>query len=170
MAERQGWNNLSIAYRNRLQSKGITESHYTSGKSISVARGHATTPEHGRVTLTVQGRTTVTRSYAAMGVRAGILDIIPTFDTLPRAEQNRLGKLYVQSFFEKGTGDKISKSDRIKRGLHPKDRHVYRHAGDEQINGRMEFQQWVDENRSAWDDKGDYAKFRLGYATFAAAA
>lgn len=169
MANRKGWYQLSDNYRKRLQVNGITESAYTSGKSTSAARGHATTPEHARVSLTVQGRTTVTRSYAAMGVRAGILDIIPTFDTLPRSEQNRLGKLYVKSFFEKGTGEKLDKAQRAKRGLHPKDRHVARQAGDEQINGRMEFQEYVDENRDQWNSD-DWKNFRTGYATFSAAA
>lgn len=170
MANRKGWDQLSDNYRKRLQVNGITESAYTSGKSTSAARGHATTPEHARVSLTIEGRTTVTRSYAAMAARAGVLDLLPTFDTLSRVEQNRLGKLYIQSFFERGTGGILDKTDRKKRGLHPKDRKVYRHAGDEQINGRMEFQQYIDENRSKWDDKKDWVKFRTGYATFSAAA
>ena len=170
MANRKGWEQLSDSYRNRLQNKGITAKQYSSGKSIETARVHSTTPEHSRVTLTVQGRTTVTRSYAAMGVRAGILDIIPTFEDMSRREQNRLGKLYVKSFFERGTGELLNKEDRKKRNLHPKDRRVYRHAGDEQINGRIEFQEQVSLLRSAWKDKEDYAEFRKGYATFSAAA
>ena len=161
MANRKGWEQLSDSYRNRLQNKGITKSSYSSGKSIETARGHSTTPEHSRVTLTVQGRTTVTRSYAAMAARAGVTDIIPTFDTLTRTEQNRLGKLYVKSFFEKGTGELLNKAERKDRNLHPKDRRVYRHAGDEQINGRIEFQEQVSLLRSAWKDKEDYAEFRI---------
>ena len=169
MANRKGWDQLSDSYRNRLQNNGITQASYTSGKTLESARGHSTTPEHSRVTLTVQGRTTVTRSYAAMGVRAGILDIIPTFDTLTRTEQNRLGKLYIKSFFEKGTGDKLNKTERTKRGLHPKDRNVMRHAGEEQINGRLEFQEYVDTERGNWNDE-DWKNFRTGYASFSTAA
>lgn len=171
MAKRKGWNQLSDTYRKRLQNKGITESQYTGNASLETARGHRTTPEHARVTLTVQGRTTVTRSYAAMAIRGGILDIIPfeSFEALPRTEQNRLGKLYVKSFFEKGTGKILDKEGRKKRNLHPNDRRVYRAAGDEQINGRIEFQQYVSENRSEWSDQ-DWGEFRTGYATFSAAA
>lgn len=169
MANRKGWSQLSDTYRKRLQSNGITQSDYTTGKTLGSARGHAATPEHAVVTLTVQGRKITTRSYAAMGVRAGILDIIPTFDTLSRSEQNRLGKLYIKSFFERGTGEKLTKPERAKRGLHPKDRNVMRHAGDEQINGRIEFQQYVDENRDTWSNE-DWKNFRSGYATFSAAA
>lgn len=166
MVNRKGWSDLSDSYRKRLQGNGITASAYTSGKSLDAARGHQGTPEHARVSLTVQGRTTTTRSYGGMAVRGGILDIIPTFDDLSRAEQNRLGKLYIKSFFERGTGEVLNKEERKKRGLHSKDRKVYRHAGDVQINGRMEFQQYIAENRSEWDDIEDYIKFRAGYATF----
>ena len=172
MAKRKGWVDLSITYRNRLQGKGITEKQYSAGTSLEAARGHVATPEHARVTLTVQGRTTVTRSYAAMAVRGGVLDILPTFDSLSRAEQNRVGKLYIKSFFEKGTGGLLNKAEKQKRGLHPKDRRVYRHAGEEQINGRIEFQQFVDENRkkkkrgSAGWNNTDWEDFRTGYATF----
>ena len=169
MANRKGWNQLSDTYRNRLQSNGITAKQYASGKTLGAARGHTATPEHARVTLTVQGRTTVTRSYAAMGVRAGILDILPTFDELSRAEQNRLGKLYIKSFFEKGTGEKLNKTERSKRGLHPKDPNVARKAGDEQINGRIEFQEYVDEERDQWSSD-DWKSFRTGYASFSTAA
>jgi hypothetical protein len=169
MAARKGWEQLSNTYRRRLKNNGITQSAYESGKSTSAARGHASTPEHAKVTLAVQGRTTVTRSYAAMGVRAGILDILPNFDTLSRAEQNRLGKLYIKSFFEKGTGAKLNKEQRTKRGLHPKDKRIARQAGDEQINGRIEFQEYVDENRDAWSST-DWKNFRTGYATFSTAA
>ena len=169
MANRKGWNQLSDTYRKRLQSNGITAKQYSSGKTLESARGHVATPEHARVALTVQGNTTVTRSYAAMGVRAGILDIIPNFDALSRSEQNRLGKLYVKSFFERGTGEKLNKTERTKRGLHPKDRNVMRHAGDEQINGRIEFQEYVDENRDSWSSE-DWKNFRTGYASFSTAA
>ena len=173
MAKRKGWADLSNTYRNRLQGKGITENQYSAGTSLEAARGHVATPEHARVTLTVQGRTTVTRSYAAMAVRGGVVDILPTFDTLSRAEQNRVGKLYIKSFFEKGTGGLLNKAEKQKRGLHPKDRRVYRHAGEEQINGRIEFQQFVDENRkkkwnksaAGWNNT-DWEDFRTGYATF----
>ena len=172
MANRKGWDALSTTYRQRLQNNGITQTQYTSGKTLETARGHSTTPEHARVTLTVQGRTTVTRSYAAMAARGGITDIIPTFDSLSRAEQNRIGKLYVKSFFEKGTGGVLNKTEKQGRGLHPKDRRVYRHAGEEQINGRIEFQQYVDENRkkkkkgtAGWNDT-DWEDFRTGYTTF----
>lgn len=168
MANRKGWDALSTSYRQRLQNNGITQKQYTSGKTLEAARGHIATPEHARVTLTVQGQTTVTKSYAGMAVRGGILDILPDFDSLSRAEQNRLGKLYIKSFFEKGTGEKLAKAERSKRGLHPRDRRVARHAGDEQINGRFEFQEYVDENRKTWNEQ-DWKDFRTGYASFSTA-
>jgi hypothetical protein len=167
MAKRSGWNQLSDSYRNRLQKKGITESAYTSGKSLESARGHATTPEHARATLRIMGRTVSTRTYAGLAARAGIIDILPNFDALTRGEQNRVGKLYIKSFFEKGTGELLTKPERAKRGLLPQDRRVARHAGDEQINGRMEFQEFVDtEREKPWNDGEDWESFRSAYATF----
>lgn len=47
MAIRKGWSSLSPGYRARLTKAGITESQYTSGVSLSKARGHGATPEHG---------------------------------------------------------------------------------------------------------------------------
>ena len=169
MARRKGWDQLSSTYRKRLLNKGITEARYSQGKPIASARGHAATPEHGTVTLRIAGRTVTTKSYAALAARAGIIDIIPVFDTLTRAEQNRLGKLYIKSFFERGTGPPLTKAERHKRGLHPKDRRMYRGIGDEQINGRFEFQEYVDTNRSQWDSE-DWVKFRHGYSSLSEAA
>lgn len=44
---RKGWESLSKAYRDRLSRKGITKARYERGHKLDVARGHATTPEHG---------------------------------------------------------------------------------------------------------------------------
>lgn len=44
---RKGWQQLSPSYRARLQKAGITKSQYESGVSLSKARGHGQTPEHG---------------------------------------------------------------------------------------------------------------------------
>ena len=170
MARRKGWEQLSSTYRKRLLGKGITEARYSQGKPIASARGHAATPEHGIAALHIAGRTETTKSYAALSARAGIMDIIPTFDTLTRAEQNRLGKLYIKSFFQRGTGEILTKAERHKRGLHPKDRKIYRHSGNEQINGRIEFQEYIDSNRKKkWNDKEDWAAFRSGYTSFSEA-
>src|SRR5271155_210446 len=46
-ASRKGWQQLSPGYRNRLTKAGITKRQYESGASLSRARGHAATPEHG---------------------------------------------------------------------------------------------------------------------------
>jgi hypothetical protein len=46
-ASRKGWQQLSPGYRNRLIKAGITPKQYRSGASLSKARGHAETPEHG---------------------------------------------------------------------------------------------------------------------------
>lgn len=43
---RKGWENLSPAYRKRLERGGISAADYASGKSLSKARGHSKTPEH----------------------------------------------------------------------------------------------------------------------------
>ena len=170
MARRKGWDQLSSTYRKRLLNKGITEDRYSQGKPIASARGHAATPEHGIATLRIEGRTVTTKSYAALAARAGIIDIIPVFDTLTRAEQNRLGKLYIKSFFARGTGGILTKDQRHKRRLSPKDRRIYRHSGDEQINGRIEFQEYIDSNREKkWDDKEDWTAFRSGYTSFSEA-
>lgn len=42
----RNWDSLSQAYRSRLERGGITRRDYESGKSLSKARGHGTTPEH----------------------------------------------------------------------------------------------------------------------------
>lgn len=38
---------LSADYRNRLARNGISKADYLAGQSVSKARGHAKTPEHG---------------------------------------------------------------------------------------------------------------------------
>lgn len=43
---RKGWDELSPAYRQRLERGGITPAQYAAGASLSKARGHAKTPEH----------------------------------------------------------------------------------------------------------------------------
>lgn len=169
MARRKGWSELSDAYKKRLQRNGITATAYRQGASLQRSRGHAATPEHGTVKLTTSGLTSAARSYSALAVRAGITEIIPHFDTLTRAEQNRLGKLWLDSFFTPGKGTVLTPAERTLRGLHPKDKRVYRHASDAQINGRIEFQQWVDENRSSWNTE-DWVKFKTAYAVFSQAA
>lgn len=47
MATRKGWESLSASYRDRLSRNGITKERYERGHKLDVARGHATTPEHG---------------------------------------------------------------------------------------------------------------------------
>lgn len=44
---RKGWDSLSPNYRRRLEKAGLSKSDYESGVSLSKARGHAKTPEHG---------------------------------------------------------------------------------------------------------------------------
>jgi len=44
---RKGWSQLSPDYKRRLQRAGITKSKYEKGVSLSAARGHSKTPEHG---------------------------------------------------------------------------------------------------------------------------
>jgi len=47
-ARSRNWESLSPAYRARLSRYGITKSQYESGtRSLSGARGHGATPEHG---------------------------------------------------------------------------------------------------------------------------
>ena len=45
MASRN-WDNLSAAYRKRLERGGINKRQYESGASLEKARGHGKTPEH----------------------------------------------------------------------------------------------------------------------------
>lgn len=42
---RKGWDNLSPAYRRRLEKGGVGRAQYESGAPIRSARGHAKTPE-----------------------------------------------------------------------------------------------------------------------------
>jgi hypothetical protein len=44
---RRGWDTLSQGYRDRLQRSGISREGYERGESLSRARGHKETPEHG---------------------------------------------------------------------------------------------------------------------------
>jgi hypothetical protein len=44
---RRNWESLSPNYRARLSRYGITKSQYEHGRSLSGARGHGATPEHG---------------------------------------------------------------------------------------------------------------------------
>lgn len=53
---RKGWNELSDAYRKRLERAGITKGKYDKGESIKAARGHAKTPERPSEAYSVQGR------------------------------------------------------------------------------------------------------------------
>jgi len=43
---RRSWDSLSADYRARLTRNGVTPGDYSSGVSLSHARGHAKTPEH----------------------------------------------------------------------------------------------------------------------------
>jgi len=45
MQSRRGWGSLSQPVRRRYERAGITESDYSSGVSLSAARGHSNTPE-----------------------------------------------------------------------------------------------------------------------------
>ena len=47
MARARSWVSLSPSYRERLTRNGINRETYESGVSLSAARGHASTPEHG---------------------------------------------------------------------------------------------------------------------------
>ena len=42
---RKGWNDLSDAYRQRLERGGISQAEYNQGTSLAGARGHGQTPE-----------------------------------------------------------------------------------------------------------------------------
>lgn len=42
MARRKGWNELSDAYRRRLERSGVSKTDYESGTSLKSARGHKT--------------------------------------------------------------------------------------------------------------------------------
>lgn len=43
--KRKGWDQLSPAYRKRLERGGVSKRDYQTGKSLSKGRGHANTPE-----------------------------------------------------------------------------------------------------------------------------
>lgn len=43
--QRRPWDSLSPAYRRRLERSGVSQSQYDSGVPLTVARGHAKTPE-----------------------------------------------------------------------------------------------------------------------------
>jgi hypothetical protein len=47
MARARVWENLSPAYRRRLEKAGITKRRYELGANLQHARGHTHTPEHG---------------------------------------------------------------------------------------------------------------------------
>jgi hypothetical protein len=158
-SRRLGWFNLKPATRKRYISNGITQRGYEQGQSLQKARGHAATPEHGGP------------SYSAKAIRANVEMIWPGFRNLPKAEQNRIGKDYILGMFTKGTGPKLSPAERIKRGLHKSDNRVYRHAGDAEIEARMNFMQAFREYGGENWDSEDWETYREAYRmTFSAAA
>lgn len=145
--KRKGWESLSPAYRKRLERNGITASAYAQGASLQKARGHRTTPEHG--------------GWKKKAVKEGISFIIPEYHELPRAEQERLGRLWVKGFMSRGEGEIANPKRR-------KGERIQRRASVEQIIARMDFIEWMDENEGGltaerWTD------FREAYkASFSA--
>lgn len=45
--KRQTWESLSENHRKRLSRHGLTKASYEAGASVTAARGHGNTPEHG---------------------------------------------------------------------------------------------------------------------------
>lgn len=56
--QRRPWDSLSHTYRRRLERSGVSQSQYESGVPLTVARGHAKTPER-------PGRQDLRADYAA---------------------------------------------------------------------------------------------------------
>lgn len=68
---RKGWQQLSAAYRARLEKGGVSKAAYERGESIQSARGHSQTPERPtQANPAIHGKYVATRSQLVTTVVA----------------------------------------------------------------------------------------------------
>lgn len=151
------WGRLTPAYRARLERRGITQGRYTAGEPLAVARGHAVTPEH-------PGRAV---PFLARAIRNGLVSdlYIPAdvWAVMTPTQRAKAAADYQLAYFEKGQGARLSKADRIKRGLLPQDRNVYRHRSHAQEVADVEFQQLMVEIHGHTWGQVEWIAFRNHY-------
>lgn len=109
---RKGWDSLSPAYRRRLTNQGISKTAYSTGVSIRAARGHLRVDQDTGETL-ITPESARYRKLAAQA-RVDIRSQLPDFDELPRAEQERLARLWVVGITSKAKGPATGKRGRRK--------------------------------------------------------
>lgn len=81
---RKAWEQLSPSYQRRLARAGITPEQHESGSDIRSARGHRNTPEHG--------------SWGRLAKQRQVDRIVPEWDSLDKATQNRIGRDWVMGY------------------------------------------------------------------------
>lgn len=124
---RKGWANLSPSYRQRLSNAGITKTDYESGSSITAARGHSRTPEHGN-------------TWGRLAKQRQVDRIVPDFDSLDKATQNRIGRDWVQGYGMTGV-----------------------RANNARISARNRFDEWFARNEGKEWGKEQWATYRNLY-------
>jgi hypothetical protein len=160
-SKRRGWNALSAAYRSRLIRHGITEESYSQGANIRAARGHRSTPEHGR---SRSGWAAIARSHS-------IHSFLPMFDALPRSEQERIGEAWIKGHWQKWNGPPMSPAERSRRGISKRDRKLYRRQSDAQVGFQMDFDQaYYELNQEEEWGSNEWKRFRAEYSAHFTAA
>lgn len=145
-SKRKGWDSLSPAYQKRLQRNGITEAAYSQGLSIRGARGHREAPEHAKY-----------RKLAAQA-RVDIKNTVPEFDTLSKAEQENLARVWVVGITSPAKGPRDPKTGRRKPSA-------------AQVRARMDALDLLGELMEDATGATFWKKFRTEYAqSFSAAA
>lgn len=93
------------------------------------------------------------------------------FDALPRQEQERIGKAWIEGHWQKWQGPPMSAKERQRRGIPRSDRKLYRRQSDAQIEAQMDFDQAYYElnNEHEWGSN-EWKRFRVEYAAHFTAA
>jgi hypothetical protein len=117
MAHRKQWDDLSPAYRRRLERAGITRADYERGVSLSAARGHKHTPERPEQAKRNPKRY---KKYlqARMPIRVVTTQGITVVDGLRKKDRSRVARHWnaIGRYLDTGKTDSLSKFDGVTIG------------------------------------------------------
>lgn len=134
--QRKGWEQLSPAYRQRLERQHIGKQAYESGESIRAARGHSITPER-------------LSGYVGRARALGIDYVAPEFDeyldALEPEERIEIARDYVQGYMTPGHPRKGTKRWISRR------------------EARLNFQSWLLDVRGGEFSREDWRAYRALY-------
>lgn len=156
------WNALKPATRRRYERRlgGEARAYYLTGKDLSVARGHGTTPEHPGRQL----------PWVKRALAHDIKTFVPDFDQFDRTTQNELSQWYVRGHFTRGQGRLLTHEEIAEKknwGTWQSGRE-YRHWSREQEEDRIQWMNFIENNeKQVWKDNDlDLYKNNAYFSTF----